>query len=642
MQLLSIALLGFASAAGLRGSPKKIIANGLTPVTEYVSEREAGSTRGVLNVTLELDAFQFTDGDVSFVTRAWNGQIPGPALRVLPGDRLIVTVKNNLQNSDAGAITAGKNQKVLLSGSETPQSNGIQQTTTPYYHPNSTNLHTHGLHVSALLGSDNVMSVTIDPGEAYTYTYDIPDDHMPGTFWYHTHLHGSTMLQTGGGASGMLMVDTPPTMAAVQPTWLQAMNMPQNEEIVMINTIPFTSLTGVSEYSNPLYAPLANYSNDPISLTGNSALSHSQALFQVSDKTSAMLPENWNTQAAPTNENNQYQNEEQKAEGAGSSPPGNTSTITNIAIVNGKVAPTMKLTSGEWRQWKILHAGPFFFMDLTLEPEDSRATAPKCEMQLLAKDGIYLEVMPRVEQRLILPPAGRADVLVRCNGEGKMRLVSGARPGRSGKWSGDLYWNPVMAIIDVAASKGEYASPAVTLAPYRMERPAYLRNLVTAPAQNVNGQFAMRFDGRGVKSTTATGKPMYPHDGTNSATCLVNGLTFAADKPVGTMKVNTMQEWDMGNVAGHPLHLHVNPFQLTEIADSVYSPTAHSYCDLEFGYTCVSDWLDTLQLPTAAAGGKSDAKFRFMTDSFVGNEVMHCHYLNHEDTGCMTFFEIEE
>ena len=41
---------------------------------------------------------------------------------------------------------------------------------------------------------DNVF-VHIDPGENYTYEYQIEDDHPAGTFWYHAHLHGSTMFQ---------------------------------------------------------------------------------------------------------------------------------------------------------------------------------------------------------------------------------------------------------------------------------------------------------------------------------------------------------------------------------------------------------------------------------------------------------------
>merc|ERR1719331_175798 len=184
-----------------------------------------------------------------------------------------------------------------------------------------------------------------------------------------------------------------------------------------------------------------------------------------------------------------------------------------------------------------------------------------------------------------------------------------------------------------------------------MPRPAYLRNLVRAPASSIAGRFKMNFTGAGVTAVTSRGEGgdgrpttspngrLFPHDGTNSATCTVNGITFQRGAPIGRMAVNTVQEWEMANVAGHPLHLHVNPFQLTEVAASRFSPTAMAPCDAEYGYACVGDWLDTLQLP---GFGKSDARFRFVTDTFTGHEVMHCHYLNHEDLGCMAYFDIQE
>ena len=42
--------------------------------------------------------------------------------------------------------------------------------------------------------SDNVF-VDIDPGENWTYHYQILPGHPAGTYWYHAHLHGSTMFQ---------------------------------------------------------------------------------------------------------------------------------------------------------------------------------------------------------------------------------------------------------------------------------------------------------------------------------------------------------------------------------------------------------------------------------------------------------------
>jgi len=50
-----------------------------------------------------------------------------------------------------------------------------------------TNLHTHGLHIS---GDGNADDVTrfVDPGYCLTYHWSIPDDHMGGTHWIHSHV----------------------------------------------------------------------------------------------------------------------------------------------------------------------------------------------------------------------------------------------------------------------------------------------------------------------------------------------------------------------------------------------------------------------------------------------------------------------
>jgi suppressor of ftsI len=53
--------------------------------------------------------------------------------------------------------------------------------------------------------SDNVFRV-IGPGETARYVLDIPIDHATGTFWYHSHMHGLSTVQVGGG-SGLLVIE---------------------------------------------------------------------------------------------------------------------------------------------------------------------------------------------------------------------------------------------------------------------------------------------------------------------------------------------------------------------------------------------------------------------------------------------------
>lgn len=137
-------------------------------------------------------------------------------------------------------------------------------------------------------------------------------------------------------------------------------------------------------------------------------------------------------------------------------------------------------------------------------------------------------------------------------------------------------------------------------------------------------------------------------DGGESKTCSVNGMFFDRGAPLATMRVGQLQEWEVTSVSKHPLHLHVNPFQITEIGDGDDPPHwtkpralgGGRECDLEYGYSCVGDWYDTLQFPTAAANDAFTSKIRFVTADFVGDQVLHCHYLQHEDLGCMTYLRI--
>ena len=40
----------------------------------------------------------------------------------------------------------------------------------------------------------------------FEYIYNLPLDHPAGTFWYHSHRHGSTALQVSSGMAGALIV----------------------------------------------------------------------------------------------------------------------------------------------------------------------------------------------------------------------------------------------------------------------------------------------------------------------------------------------------------------------------------------------------------------------------------------------------
>jgi len=57
----------------------------------------------------------------------------------------------------------------------------------------------HGLHVSPAGNSDDML-LNIAPQTRREYDVNIPADHPSGTFWYHSHRHGSTAIEVASGA----------------------------------------------------------------------------------------------------------------------------------------------------------------------------------------------------------------------------------------------------------------------------------------------------------------------------------------------------------------------------------------------------------------------------------------------------------
>jgi FtsP/CotA-like multicopper oxidase with cupredoxin domain len=70
-----------------------------------------------------------------------------------------------------------------------------------------TNLHFHGLTVSPDAPQDDVLDMMAMPGSALLYNVQIPKDHPPGLYWYHTHPHGESYQQALDGMSGALVIE---------------------------------------------------------------------------------------------------------------------------------------------------------------------------------------------------------------------------------------------------------------------------------------------------------------------------------------------------------------------------------------------------------------------------------------------------
>ena len=120
--------------------------------------------------------------DVEVGAYAYNGQVPGPLIRVRPHDRVRMRVRNEL--------------------------------------PEPTTVHWHGLILP--IEQDGVPELSqppIPPSGEHVYEFDVPDS--PGTYFYHTHF--SADRQQPLGLYGALIIDDPerpPEVASEQVVML--------------------------------------------------------------------------------------------------------------------------------------------------------------------------------------------------------------------------------------------------------------------------------------------------------------------------------------------------------------------------------------------------------------------------------------
>ena len=170
---------GMASGTGIPGGSASVAG-----VNQFTQPEVRRSVHGFLNTKLRVAFANNTlNGKPLPPNRSYEGGLTGPTFRIKAGDRMKVYLFNQLppEQGECGP----------------PNTENC---------PNTTNLHTHGLHISPTGNSDNVL-LEIPPGEDLQFQFDIPDNHHAGTFWYHAHRHGSTASQLREGMAGALIIE---------------------------------------------------------------------------------------------------------------------------------------------------------------------------------------------------------------------------------------------------------------------------------------------------------------------------------------------------------------------------------------------------------------------------------------------------
>ena len=192
-------------------------------LSEPILATNVSTSPGLVEVNLEARVATVEMGGVPARLLTYNGQFPGPTIRVRRGDVLKVNFTNRLPE------VGGRN------------SLGFRR--------NVTNLHTHGWHVSPEEPADFVM-YSLRHGESYHHEYDTSTQPGGTLCFYHTHQHGVAAEQYWAGMVGALIVeDETPSLQEFEthiPAWKDTVLVPKGGSVTMV--VPVKDFDGMAMF----------------------------------------------------------------------------------------------------------------------------------------------------------------------------------------------------------------------------------------------------------------------------------------------------------------------------------------------------------------------------------------------------------
>ncbi len=499
---------------------------------------------------------------------------------------------------------------------------------------NGTNLHTHGLWVNPAGNGDNVL-LSINPGVQFQYEYNVPGDHPSGTFWYHTHRHGSTALQVSSGMAGALIIRGNRAPTPTRHGDIDTLIKAAPERVLVMQQIQYACL---DKDGNPKTNKDGTYRCD----AGETGVIENYKVFG----------------------------------------PGSWGASGRYTSLNGVVLPNFQAKQGQVERWRMIHAGvrdtislqfarlkPSAKILATLGPAEAEkfirqsCAADYLTYNLIAADGLTLEAA-QAKKLTVFQPGYRFDALVVFPEPGIYCMVDAASPN-AGSVNGGGVGPRLMGYVTVAP--GEAVGPDVT---------AYLTRALVADAAanmpadvkkgviddlNAGLKFTRFTPHPTVEAKEVTGKQeltfyINVNDPNITQFEVANTLNTADARPYDPdridrkLKLGGVDEWVMqSHFVSHPFHIHVNPFQIVEILDpsgkDVSAPGA-----IDSGGGTVDPqyaglkgvWKDTLWIKSLVntpgpppANTIYTIKVRTRYQRYIGEFVLHCHILDHEDQGMM-------
>lgn len=553
------------------------------------------------------------DHGISNGASAGAGLYPGPTLHVNPGQTLILHYVNEMSNLTIPDLT-DMDGNVLTSA--------------------NANNHTHGLHISPAGNSDNVL-LNIQPGSANTYTYQIPTNQPEGLYWYHNHFHGLTQEETYLGLSGMLVIgqpdggipkvsqnQLPSRLIAIQyndvfgradglSTLVSANGQPWNITDGPVGT-QYVNVGGASGYvPNNLFSFEGTLNGQPYAIQANTALPESARSTQFT--------------------------------------------------VNGQFQPTLSAPKGQTEIWSIVNNSDLAYARLRLT---NTADGSHPQIIVLGQDGIAYDnaALAPLENgtQLLMPPASRYTIAVTVPLTGDLVLEMPPDPNFTSRV--EFPGSSVGIVVPATGGQGKQVVTAQGTAYLDPASISYFNGFnyfpsqqllrvtsttsVVAPVLFVPGE---PLEAQNQFQDLSNIKPDYVRDivlnegnldpdDPSAFVFTINGDAYPY-APTVQPRLNSVEEWVFTNITTdqHPMHVHVNSFQVMEVVDPNNPTNSHG----------VQNWYqDVVNVPAAKFDTNGNlvapgiVKIRSQYKDYTGAFVQHCHRLDHEDGGMMQLVDI--
>jgi FtsP/CotA-like multicopper oxidase with cupredoxin domain len=599
--------------------------------------------------------------------RSFGGCPTGPLIEVAPGTTLRMDLKNQLDKNDPSCLANPP------AGLSLPPGVGCF---------NTMNLHTHGLHVSPTGNSDNVL-LSIGPQTRLPYEINIPSDHPSGTFWYHAHRHGSTAVQVASGASGVLVVRgdrpyTPPTPDNPHPvadidTILHDTNgVPMPEQLFILQQIAYGCFQ-----NNPLPGgPWQQIFTTQGLYTVNSGVGTNPAA-PASAPWKCPKPTIGNYASDGVIENFALQLDS----------PTIWDTNGRFTSVNGVVQPTITLPAGQIQRWRFVHSGIHDTVNLQVVRAGVRAPAKLIALSALSGDRqeqkdqllqncdakdllpqfeIAVDGLTRTHMHALrgtadpgslgsnyLQPGYRSDVLIVFPQDGDYCLLDQAAPKSERPQNGGgggqgpsipqllaylhvVGGTPIAQGTDLETYVDKYLYDGNKQLPEPVRKGLLSGDLTPwAPFTELPAPTPGHVQQAGFNITTDNQGVYFQ----------VNGLSYNPDIVNITRQVNTVDDWILSaNGEPHIFHIHVNPFEIMDVTYTAKDQTQQSIFDANGN--CKPEVITSklgIQYcrlfhafrDTVFVEDNYQVHIRTYYDRYIGEFVLHCHILDHEDGGMM-------